>query len=539
MASCLGIHISGKILKFAKINLNDDKKSPKISVEKYGVKFVLGNKLDLIKNVITETDSQNIPVVISSYDDYYLKAQVFKQLSKADAHNVINLEFDDWCARNAKESQKYLYTYLMPEVSIGDYYTTVINISEKEAVDLYKDTRNINVASMYTTPFTFTSLVDKDEKNYVLVNLDDRLYMTTVIDGKIIEFNFEDIGMKDILDKFTELVGSEQKAYESCKSINVFAEGESTNQKDLELIVESILQDILKKVAEVVNRRKTSINKVLITGMGTLFTNIDILFREFLDIKTEILKPSFLASNENVKNIAEELEAVPAMSIAYQYLNPTIQNVSYFKKSSIAIFEFIQKLFRKNENEKNIKKKNADDIAIASGFDVSKLTPIMISISIVLGLVLLTYLIFSNIYVTQIAKIRNEIDEKASSISQTTAKVSSDISYINSNTSQYKSINDDVQKTVDLINTKQIGSSTYNVAAFMQKIIKIIPKNVQLKTISSDDNKKIKINAQSDSYAALGYFVAQLKIQNVLNNVTINSITNSTTIVIEIGGELP
>ncbi|MNP32469.1 Fimbrial assembly protein (PilN) [compost metagenome] len=93
---------------------------------------------------------------------------------------------------------------------------------------------------------------------------------------------------------------------------------------------------------------------------------------------------------------------------------------------------------------------------------------------------------------------------------------------------------------VEQIENQQIGKfSTYNIAAFMQKIIKVIPKTVQLKTITTDDSRNVKITAQSNSYADLGYLVAQMKLENVLKNVKINSITNGTTIAVEIGGELP
>ena len=105
---------------------------------------------------------------------------------------------------------------------------------------------------------------------------------------------------------------------------------------------------------------------------------------------------------------------------------------------------------------------------------------------------------------------------------------------------KYKEINDNVSDIVQQIENNQIGKfTTYNVASFMQNIIRIIPKNVQLKTITSDDNKNIKITAQSDSYADLGYFVAELKLSSTLKNVKINKINNGETTVIEIGGELP
>ncbi|MNI67669.1 Fimbrial assembly protein (PilN) [compost metagenome] len=93
---------------------------------------------------------------------------------------------------------------------------------------------------------------------------------------------------------------------------------------------------------------------------------------------------------------------------------------------------------------------------------------------------------------------------------------------------------------MEQIETNQIGkNTTYNIASFMQKIIKIIPKNVQLKTISSDDNKAVKIVAQANQYADLGYFVAQMKLQGVLANVKINKVNNASTIEVEIGGDLP
>jgi hypothetical protein len=116
-----------------------------------------------------------------------------------------------------------------------------------------------------------------------------------------------------------------------------------------------------------------------------------------------------------------------------------------------------------------------------------------------------------------------------------------DKSTIDTATNQYKTINDEVNNIKQQIEKQQIGNfTTYNVAKFTQDLIKVIPKNVQLKTITSDDNKKVKITAQSDLYPNLGYFVASLRLQpDILTNVVINSINNSSVITIEIGGDLP
>ena len=97
-----------------------------------------------------------------------------------------------------------------------------------------------------------------------------------------------------------------------------------------------------------------------------------------------------------------------------------------------------------------------------------------------------------------------------------------------------------VTDLVDKIQSNQIGNlRTYNVANFMQKIMKFVPKNVQLISIESNDNKHVTIQAKSSSYAALGYFVSQLKLEGIINNVKINSVSHGTEISVSIGGDLP
>ena len=167
-------------------------------------------------------------------------------------------------------------------------------------------------------------------------------------------------------------------------------------------------------------------------------------------------------------------------------------------------------------------------------------TPIAICTAIVTCIVLVAYILFSSLYTGTVNKTLNNIDKTKTEISNLKDQVNSDIQYINTNMKKYKEINDNVSDIVQQIENNQIGKfTTYNVASFMQNIIRIIPKNVQLKTITSDDNKNIKITAQSDSYADLGYFVAELKLSSTLKNVKINKINNGETTVIEIGGELP
>ena len=73
----------------------------------------------------------------------------------------------------------------------------------------------------------------------------------------------------------------------------------------------------------------------------------------------------------------------------------------------------------------------------------------------------------------------------------------------------------------------------------MQKIAKYIPSNVQIESISSDNNKTVSIVAKSTSYAELGYFISQLKLQGILENIKTGQVQAGSTITVTIGGDLP
>ena len=108
------------------------------------------------------------------------------------------------------------------------------------------------------------------------------------------------------------------------------------------------------------------------------------------------------------------------------------------------------------------------------------------------------------------------------------------------NTKQYTTLNDFVSDTVEKIREGKNGKyTTYNVANFMQKIAKYIPENVELQTISSDDNKSVTIVAKSSSYAELGYFISQLKLKGILTNIKTGNVQTGSYITVTIGGDLP
>jgi len=541
MASCLGIYLSSNIVKYAKLT-SDNAGNTKL--DSYGVRFVKDNQKLTLKNIIEETNSQNIPIVMNPQNDKFLNYQMFDQAqNKSISNDVARMEFEAWCEKNAKSPDRYIYVHKVADVKNEDNkFNAVISFIEKKYVEEYEDVEGYSVTDILPSQFLMHRLVPQDEKNYMLVNLDDILTISIVIDGKLVDLKSYDIGMKQILSDFSAKLGSYQKAYEACKQLNVYSDEETNNDKLLESIAEPVLQDILRNIGALGRRYKTKLDKVFLAGNGIVFTNIDVLVKEYLDVKCEILKPDFIHNMSNVRKVAKMLETTQAMAIAYEILNPENKNLEFINNKA-KLKKGLGSLFSKTKKEKKNRQKSPGKIASKlPGIEVveDKIVAIATNSLIVIGSVLFTYVLFSNIYISSVNKTLKQLDKNKKQVDTATADVKNDINYINLNKSEYKEINDEVRSIKSKIENNQIGKfTTYNVASFLQNIIKVIPRNVQLKTISSDDNKNVKITAVSNSYADLGYFVSELKLKSTLNNIKINSINNGETTTIEIGGELP
>ncbi len=557
MSSCLGLYINNEMVKYAKLS-SDNKK---VTLESFGTRFVKFDKMKVIEEIIEETNSQSTPIALNPSNSIFVNVDMFEQGQiKSYINDITKMEFESWCEKNGKSPANHLFVYKIADTkNLNGKRSAVLNIAEKKSVNDYLETFSNSLASLYSPAFVMERLIPADAKNCVVVNFDDNLTITIVLEGKIVDIKTYEIGMKKILDDFTEQLGSYQKSYEACKQINVYSEGEDNNDKRLEHILEPNLQDILKYVQANIAPYKKQVDKVFIAGSGVVFTNLDILFTEYLEMKSELLKPDFLADTSNVRNVADIVESIEAIALAYDAIVPIKRESEFVKRTGIKssfknLFKAKNKKTSASEKDQNApKEKKPKEEKIVEVEDFTKTSYTIIHLCVVLAVVFIAYLVFSNIYSYRLEKMKEETMASIEQLKANTAIVEADTKYITENKTKYKEINDRVKNIVDQIESNKIGKfTTYNVATFLQNIIKIIPKNVQLVNISSDDNKNIRITAQSNSYADLGYFVSVLKVNNTLNSLKVNSIKNSTSskdanenglsntiTTIEIGGELP
>ena len=145
--------------------------------------------------------------------------------------------------------------------------------------------------------------------------------------------------------------------------------------------------------------------------------------------------------------------------------------------------------------------------------------------------------------------ISNQIDEKNADVKSASQEVSSEmslvsaqISKIDSATSSYESLisaltsddeEDSEDTTVRIIEKDAIPN-------LLNKIVYVIPSEVQITSIENTEDTHIVIKAQAEKYEQLGYFKAVLSTKNILLNVQSDSGTKSDDIVsITIEGDLP
>lgn len=529
MGSCLGIYTGSKVIKYAKLTADKDQN---ISVDSYGTKFITGEKKQAILEIIKETASTNVPIAINIDGAQYSKTEIFKKLSKKDIESVIQLEFEDLASRNGLSDKALTYRYVLAEsVDNKDNYTATIISAERKLIEDYVRAEGQNVKGLYPYPYIMNNTVPKSEKNYLFVSMEEETNIATVINDTTSELKKVDVGMKDVIEKLAAQLGSYDKAYETCKALNVYTEEENLNNPEIEAIVEPVLQDILHRIEIELKPVRGSIQKIFLTGMGTLFTNIDMLFEQYFGIKSEILKPYFVKDMGGIKNLAELVEANAAISIAHENLFNENKDINFTSENKI----------KKNIFSKEVTASKLDKLKqYAFEGDSKKISQWLISSNIIAGAVLVLYITFGAMYNSQVKKIETNVQSKITEISSQTKSVDEDIKYINEQKAKYTSINTLVNDTKNKIEGNSIGKySTYNVANFMQKIIKYIPKDITLVSIASNDNKKVTITAKSEAYIGLGYFISQLKLEGILLEVVTTEVEHSKEITVAIEGVLP
>lgn len=548
MPTCLGLYIEDNIIKYAKVS-NDNNTT---KIDSFGIKFF--DKInDAIHQVIEETYSYKTPIAVNVSNENYNYFQIFSLLNKKDMQNVISTEFEALCDEKSINKDAFETRYVLVNDLNDKEKVKAIHVSANKA-DIAKKTQQLEGYHLSTIAPVGTSignLLDYEmNQNVMIVNIEDRTTVTTIIDKKIQSVQQIEEGTKAILENINARENSFSKAYEICKNTTIYtSEGKDLQYEENEYLEEIMptLYTIVGAVRNIAEENLTKIEKVYITGTASVINNIDIYFQEYLkDIKCEVLKPYFIQNVQAKVNIRDYIEVNSAIALALQGLGEGLKGMNFRRESfKDRLPEWLtadvgggKKL--KKPSEANDKKKFNFNFDFDFDFKAELTANEKNLIRIVTGILLfiIIYCGFSMYLGNKINKKGEEITVATQEVNTQITNVNNDLSKIKTNTSKYISMR---EKLEDLNNKiTQRNKTKKAIPNLLNEIMYIIPKGVQITSIENTTGTHIVISAQSERYEELGYFKGNLKAQGILINVVSDSGQKQENVVkVTIEGDLP
>lgn len=549
MSSCLGLYVESNLIKYAKVS----KEHEKVKVEAFGINFY--EDLDkAINQIIEETDSYKTPISINLSEEVYSYFDMFALLSKKDLDKAITTEFELSCSDKGENPNVYETRYAVTTYPDDKEKLKVIHVAANK-IDLNKKIQSLSgykLTNIVPISMSITNLIEtKPKENYLIVNIEEKTTITTIVDERIYSINVFEEGSKDFLRKINAKENSYPKSYEICKNTTIYT-SEATDLKEeatnyLEDIMPT-LYDIVGKVKKIINETIYEIDKVYITGTATLINNIDLYFQEYLnEASCEILKPVALNSTEDKINIKDYIEVNSAISLALYGDGEGIEGINFKKQG------FNEKMpdwlkvevggdkTRGNRTSKTKAKnsKLSGKISIKNDLkeklDKTEFRLIRTAVGI-----LLLFIIYSGFSVM----ISNQMDKKQeqAKFSQTNTKsqislIENDNSKIQSKTNEYTRMIENLQNLNDRIT--DVAKTRDAIPNLLNSIMTIIPEEVQITEIQNPTGTHIIINAQSNKYEQLGMFKAKLETGSYLTNVISTAGQKSGSVVsVKIEGDL-
>ncbi len=539
MSTCLGLYIEENLIKYAKVSKDHDQ----VKVESFGVKFY-ENIDQTIKQIVEETYSYKTPISINLSEEMYNYFQVFALLNKKDLPKAINTEFESYCADKNYNPNVFETRYAITPNTQDKDKLKVIHVSENkiELNKILQKFASYKLQNVMPVSMSIPSVTELDKKeNALIVNIEENTTITTIIDQNIYNITKIDMGSKEILDKINVKENSYQKAYEICKETTIYtSEGKELTDTEANYLEDIMptLYEIVGQIRKVMNESLDKIDKVYITGTGALINNVDLYFEEYLeDVRCEILKPNFIKLSPDL-NIKDYVEVNSAISLALCGLGQGISGMN-FKKNSL--MDKLPELLTIEVGTKKsqVGRKNPPKmLTVDFGEPLDRIEKNMLRSLSGLVLILVVYCGFSILIKNQIEVKNKEADESIKSTTAQISLVNQDIQSLQNKTNEYTNkINNLNQLNQEIEENNKTKKAIPNL---LNRLMYVMPSEVQLTSIQNSTSTHIVIQAQSTSYAQLGYLTASIKTNGILQNVISTSGQKENNLVtIKIEGDLP
>lgn len=538
--NCLGLYIEEHLIKYAKVSKDHDK----LKVDAFGLMFY--DKLgEAIAQIIQETYSQKTPISINLSEEMYNYFDMFALLTKNDLQKAIKTEFDSYCAEKGYNPNVFESRYAIVGNQEEREKIRVIHVAENK-IELNKQIQQVEgykLANISPISMTIPSLIDIEKHdNALIVNIEDTTTVTTILDDKIYNIDKIEEGSKDFLTKINLKENSYLKAYEICKNTTIYTSEGRELQEEQSTYLEDImptLYSIVGSVRNIIRENGDKIKKVYITGTAALINNIDLYFQEYLEgVDCEILKPYFIQSTAGDISIKDYIEVNSAISLGMMGVGEGISGMN-FKNQTLAdkIPDWLKIEVGGNENTK-LKHGASNMFTWDLGQPFDKTETGLLRIAIALILLVVIYSGFSGILANQMNKKAQQAEESIAATNGQIGLAKTDNDKINSKISEYTNMLKNLEEANNRITDR---NKTRNaIPNLLNQIMSIVPENVQLTSIENTSSTHIIINAQSNKYEQLGYFVAKMKTEVILTNIISTAGQKDNNVVsIKIEGDLP
>ena len=499
MSNCLGLYIENNIIKYAKVSKDHDN----LKVESFGVKFY-ENLDDAIKQVIEETYSYKTPICINLTEETYNYFSMFALLNRKDLIKAIKTEFESYCADKGYNPNVFETRYAIVNDAEEKEKLRVIHVADNK-IELNKRTQKLDdykLTNITPISMSITNLIDpKPKENYLIVNLEDKTTITTIKDEKIYDIKILEQGSQEILNKINLKENSYSKSYEICKNTTIY----TSEGKDLQDIQTNALEDIMPTLYEIVGQVKKMVNeslekidKIYITGTGTVVNNIDLYFQEYLpETNCEILKPYFIQPSKDI-TIKDYIEVNSAISLALSGLGEGIQGMNFKTLSFGEKIPDWMKIEVDPEKTKKERKYLGGFLTNDLGQKLDKTEKSLIRTAVGLAILLVVYSGFSILLNDQMNKKYQEAEESISSTNAQIKLADSDNTKVQSKTNEYTTILKNLQEINDRV--KDVNANKNTIPNLLNEIMFSMPDGVQITSIQNTADRKIEITAQSDRY---------------------------------------
>ena len=539
MASCLGVYVESNTIKYAKVS----KEHEKIKVEFFGVKFY-DNLEKAINQIIKETYSYKTPISINLSEEIYNYFDMFAMLSNRDLSKAIKTEFEMYCNDQGYNPNVFETRYVVSKNPEDKDKLKVIHIAANK-IELTKKNQVLEkykLAKIIPVSISITNLIEtRPKENYLIVNMEEMTTVTTILDENVYNIQTFQEGSQEFLRKINLKENSFSKAYEICKNTTIYtAEGKNLQEEEIGYLEDIMptLYTIVGNVGRIINESQERITKVYLTGTAALINNIDLYFQEYLgEVECEILKPYFINARQEI-SIQDYIEVNSAISLALTGVGQGIQGINFKKQTLKERIPDWLKIEVNSNKEKKGKLATSGWFTNDLGEKLDKTEISLLRTSIGLIILFAVYSGFAILLQNQMKEKKQQAQESIDNTNTQIQLADDDKTKIDSRTNDYTKMIQNLQDLNDrFIDANKTRDAIPNL---LNRIMYIIPENVQITSIQNTTGTHVAIEAQSNKYEQLGMFKAKLDTEMFLTNVISTSGKRENNVIkVKIEGDLP